>query len=158
MAETTPNEVENETSDSEVLGEGGKKALQAEREARTAAEKRLSEVEASLQSALDAHSVKVADLEEQVKSAQGETAAVSLERDRVLVAYKANLPADLVPFLRGESVEELETSAQTLSEHVVREQGVGVPKPDLSQGAKGEAVSASTAEQFAAAIDAALSN
>lgn len=157
MADTATHN-ENETSDSEVLGEGGKKALQAEREARAAAEKRLSEVEASLQSARDAHSAEVAELKEQVEAANAAVSAVSLERDRTAVAFKAGLPADLVQFLRGDTVEELEESAQTLSAHLVKEQAAGVPKPDLSQGAKGEAVAASTAEQFAAFAEAALKN
>ena len=156
MAETTPNEVENETSDSEVLGEGGKRALQAEREARASAERRVQELETTLQSATDAHAQKLAELEEQVAAANAAASAVSVERDRTRVAYEAGLPTDLVEFLKGDSVEDLQASAETLLAHVAKGQEQVVPKPDLSQGANGDPVAASTAEQFAAAFEQAL--
>ena len=145
------------TSDSEVLGEGGKKALQAEREARAAAEKRLHEMETAFQSQQDEYAETVKALEEKVNAATAVASSISLERDRVQVAYESGLPADLVDFLKGDSVEALRESAETLLKHVnsARESRFEM-RPDPSQGAHGGDVPASTAEQFAIAFEQAL--
>jgi glycerol-3-phosphate dehydrogenase len=127
------------------LGEGGKKALEAERNARKAAEqvaadfkKRLDEIEAA----------NLSDLEKAQKQAQeAQEAATKATADaaRFRIAAKHGISdedADL--FLHGTDAETLERQAAAL---VARTPNG--PKPDHSQGAKGGAGTKTTADSFA---------
>jgi membrane protein involved in colicin uptake len=127
------------------LGEGGEKALKAEREARKAAEQAVSE----LQKQIDAiNAEKMSDLEraqKAAKDAEEAAAKATSEALRLRVAAKHGISdedADL--FLTGSDVETLERQAARLVER-----NPSSPKPDPSQGAKGSGAKGSPADSFA---------
>ena len=151
MSETTseqPNEAEEQTQGEpaeEPLGEGGKKALDAERNARKAAEKaaadfkkRLDEIEAANLSDLE-------KAQRQAQEAQEAATKATADAARFRVAAKYGLSdedADL--FLTGSDPDVLERQAAAL----VARTPAG-PKPDRSQGAKGDSGAKTTADSFA---------
>lgn len=136
----------------EPLGEGGKKALQAERERAKAAEqqaaefkKRLDEIEAANLSDLE-------KAQKQAQEAQEAAAKATADALRFRVAAKHGISdedADL--FLTGTDAETLEKQAARLVDRTPT-----APRPDPSQGGRGEPAKGSTADQFAAAISDAL--
>ncbi len=151
MSETTeqqpteePTETQGEPADDQ-LGEGGKKALDAERNARKAAEKaaadfkkRLDEIEAANLSDLE-------KAQKQAQEAQDAAAKATADAARFRIAAKYGIndeDADL--FLTGSDAEVLERQAAAL----VARTPAG-PKPDPSQGAKGSAGTKTTADSFA---------
>ncbi|CKH13754.1 hypothetical protein PXH78_26930 [Mycolicibacterium smegmatis] len=125
----TPNAENAETrSDSEVLGEGGKKALEAERRRANAAEKSLKE----LQQRLDAmEAEKLSKEERAVKErdeALKEVEALRAQAIRYRVASKFKISdedADL--FLTGTDEETLTRQAQRLAERETATDGLFVP-------------------------------
>lgn len=134
------------------LGEGGAKALKAERDARKAAE----QAAAALQKQLDdINAANLSDLEKAQKAAKdAEDAAkqATAEALRLRVAAKHGIndeDADL--FLTGTDVETLEKQAARLVERTPTG-----PKPDPSQGAKGSDSKGTTADMFAAAVEGAF--
>lgn len=132
-----------------VLGENGEKALKAERDARAAAEKS----NAALQKQLDEiNAANLSDLEKAQKVAADAQAAVvkaQAEALRFRVAAKNSISdEDAELFLTGTDEETLTRQAARLVERTPTS-----PRPDPSQGSKGDDTSGSTAEQFAAAIE-----
>ena len=142
--EEPTNQTQGEPADDQ-LGEGGKKALDAERNARKAAEKaaadfkkRLDEIEAANLSDLE-------KAQKQAQEAQESAAKATADAARFRIAAKYGLndeDADL--FLTGTDAEVLERQAAAL----VARTPTG-PKPDLSQGAKCSAGTKTTADSFA---------
>jgi len=104
-----PGTEETKTDDAEGL----KKALQAERDARKAAEKRASEAEG-----------KVADYERQTLVSQ--------------VVSSKGVPDEAVELLTGTTKEELETSADKILALVKPKSSGGRPKEHLTAGASNE--------------------
>lgn len=145
------NENTQPQGDPEALGDAGKKALQAERTARESAEKRLREVEASLEAFQAERDEQVKSFEEQLKAARGAASEAGVERDRYVVAYSRGLPIDLVEYIQGSDREAMEASAERLASHLKPVEGT--PKPDMTQGAHGNAAPASTNEMFAQFAD-----
>jgi uncharacterized membrane protein YqiK len=129
----------------ESLGEGGKRALEAERNARKAAEKsaadfkkRLDEIEAANLSDLE-------KAQRQAQEAQETATKATADAARFRIAAKHGLTdedADL--FLTGTDAETLERQASAL----VARTPTG-PKSDPSQGAKGSAGAKTPADSFA---------
>jgi len=120
----------------ETLGENGVKALQAEREARKAAEKAVADLNAKLQGFEDA---KLSDIERANKAAAdaaAELASLRTENARSKVALEKGVPADLIEFLTGDTAEDMAAKADVL---MARLSSPGVPKPDPSQGGSGQA-------------------
>lgn len=152
MSETTTEQTADQTEEQTQgdpaeapLGEGGKKALDAERTARKAAETAAAE----LQKQLDAlNAEKMTDLERAqtaAKVAEEAAAKATTEAMRLRVAAKHGISdedADL--FLVGTDVETLERQAARLVERTPNG-----PKPDPSQGAKGTGSKGTTADSFA---------
>jgi hypothetical protein len=131
---TAPAEVE--AVESQELGDGGKKALQAEREARKVAEKANAELAARLKEFEDS---KLSELERAQKEAAenaAELARLRTENVRSKVAIDKGVPADLVEFLTGDTEGDIAAKADLL---LARLNTPGTPKPDPSQGAKGGA-------------------
>lgn len=131
------------------LGENGEKALKAERERASAAEK----VNAALQKQLDEiAAANLSDLERAQKEAADFKAAAEMataEALRFRVAAQHSISqedADL--FLTGTDEETLQRQAARLVERTPTS-----PRPDLSQGSKGDPTSTTTADQFARAIE-----
>jgi hypothetical protein len=125
------------------LGENGEKALKAERDARKAAETSMAALQKQLD---DINAANLSDLERAQKAAQDAQAtadAATKEALRLRVAAKHGISdedADL--FLTGSDLETVEKQATAL----VARTSTG-PKPDLSQGAKGEPAGGSSPEQ-----------
>ena len=131
---TAPAEVE--AHDPQELGDGGKKALSAERDARKAAERTAAELTTRLKQFEDAN---LSELERTKKAAEesaAELAKLRSENVRNKVAIDKGVPADLVEFLTGDTEGDIAAKADLL---LARLNTPGTPKPDPSQGAKGEA-------------------
>ena len=139
VTETTANTeapAEVEAPETQELGDGGKKALQAERDARKQAEKTAAELTARLKEFEDS---KLSELERAQKEAAenaAELARLRSENVRNKVAIDKGVPADLVEFLTGDTEGDIAAKADLL---LARLNTPGTPKPDPSQGAKGEA-------------------
>lgn len=153
-----PNDSQETTTqgDPDALADGGKKALDAERNARKAAERRVGELEnqvTSLQSshetALTAATTAATEATTRAEAAEGNTL-------RYRVALETGVPAKHIGRLQGDTEEALREDAAAFVADIVP--GPTTPKPDPSQGAKGEPAKSSTADQFASAIEGALNN
>lgn len=131
--ETTEG-TEVEQSDSVELGEGGKKALEAERKRATEAERQAKALQAQID-ALDAAKLTETErLQKQLDdlSANYRTAQIEATRNRVIATE--GIPASLSGFLSGEDEESLTASARALKAAVVEASKPGTPAPDPSQG------------------------
>lgn len=136
----------------EPLGEGGKKALQAERERAKAAEQQAAEFKRRLDEIEAANLSDLEKAQKQAQEAQQAAAKATAEALRFRVAAKHGISdedADL--FLTGTDAETLEKQAARLVERTPKG-----PKPDPTQGGSGSTPKGSTADQFAAAISDAL--
>lgn len=117
------------------LGDAGKKAIQAERDARKAAEKANAELAARLKEFEDS---KLSELEKAQRAATesaAELAALRAENIRKSVALEKGVPSDLVEFLTGDTEEQVAAKADALLARLNIQQPSG-PRPDPSQGAK----------------------
>lgn len=128
----------------EPLGEAGKKALQAERDARAALEKEIARLKplADLLGGKPTGDTK-SDLEKLTeRMAELETAAATerLGRLRLEVATEKGLTPAQAARLQGTSRDELAADADALlALFPAAPAASGTPKPDPSQGAKGTA-------------------
>lgn len=150
--EATPQEPKNTPEagdppkgDDEPLGEGGKKALQAEREARKQLEKQLQAL-APLQKVADAlgggdpekGTSEIEQLTERLSQHEQELATERQNRWRAELANAHGFTAEQAAELRGETREELEAHAQRLKQ-LFPAAPTGTPRPDPSQGGRGGA-------------------
>lgn len=158
MSETTseqPTEPQ-ETAQGEPadapLGEGGEKALKAEREARKAAERERDEFKRKVDEAARANETAIEKAQREAKEAQESAAkAPVLAFREAAVKFGGISREDADLFLTGSDVETLEKQAARLMDRTPATPTT--PKPDLSQGGRGEAATGSTADQFAAVFD-----
>lgn len=115
------------------LGDGGKKALDAERKRANALDKQLKAILAERE---EAETAKLSELE-QAKRAATESATRLAEYERTTirqkVALEKGLPASLVGRLQGDDEESLSADADALLALLNTPTS---PKPDPSQGAK----------------------
>lgn len=144
------------TEGEQPLGESGIKALQAEREARKAAEKAAQDAQAKLD---EIEKQNLTDLERARKEAQDARAQLA-EANRVnlinKVALAKGVPSDLVGLLSGDTEEAVSEKADLLMSHI----GGSTPRtpaPDPTQGSGGNPHPASNADAFAQLIEAHLS-
>jgi hypothetical protein len=151
---TEPTAAQGATpNDAAELGEGGKKALESERTARKAAEKAASDLKARLD---ELEAANLSDLEKAQKAAtdaQQRLAEIEATALRQKVAIEKGVPAKWVDRLRGTTEEELAADADLILADVPA--SPTTPKPDLSQG-QGTPSTATTADQFATAIESAF--
>lgn len=140
-----------ETPEVPELGDAGKKAIQAEREARKVADKRADDLAAELKTIRDAQ---LSD-EDRAKQAAADTAAelaeLRLDANRKTVALDKGVPANLLEFLTGDTKEAMEAQADTLLTVL---NAPKTPKADPSQGPAGSTPKQSVAQQFAAWTEA----
>jgi hypothetical protein len=126
--------------DDDQLGEGGKKALAAERKRASDLEKELARYRKAEQDRADADKTelqKAADRAERAEKAAAEAAAKAL---RLEVAAEKGLNAKQAARLQGATREELEADADELLESFPSAPPAkGTPKPDPSQGSKTQA-------------------
>ncbi len=121
--------------DAEPLGDAGKKALAAERDARKAAEKELAKYRKAEAEKADA------DKSEAERRAAAEQRAVDAElrATRVEVAHAKGLTPAQAKRLVGSTKEELEADAdEILRDFPTIPAKPGTPKPDPSQGPRGD--------------------
>ena len=115
------------------LGDGGKKALDAERKRANALDKQLKAILAQQE---EAETAKLSELD-QAKRMATESAARLAEYERTTirqkVALEKGLPASLVGRLQGDDEESLSADADAL---LALLNAPTSPKPDPSQGAK----------------------
>lgn len=140
-------EVPHEDAPAE-LGDPGKKALSAEREARKQAERELAAATARLKEIEDANlsDMERAQVEAQEAKAEAAKAHAELARFRVAAAHGITDQDDISLFLTGDDEETLTRQAQRLAE---RASAPTTPKPDRTQGASSSDQVLSTAQQFA---------
>lgn len=118
----------------EKLGEPGLKALQAERDARQAAEARAAAAEKQIaDSKLTAEQKASADLNE----ARDVAAMATLKALKYEVAADKGIDINLASRLTGTTKAELEADAESLKALIPAGAKPGTPKPDGSQGAGG---------------------
>lgn len=132
-APAEPGVTEQTQGDPVELGDGGKKALDAERKRAAAAEKSAKALQAQLDEIKQAN---LSDLE-RAQQAAAESAARLAEYEqttiRQRVALKESVPPELVDRLRGTTEEEYTADAQALMALV---KAPTTPRPDPSQGAR----------------------
>lgn len=119
-----------------TLGDGGKKALDAERSARRAAEKAAAEALAKVKQFEDRDKTELEKLTDQISKAKAEADQARAEALRLRVAAESGLPADLHEFLVGNDEEDLRSKAQKLMAATAAATDPRRPAPDPTQGAK----------------------
>jgi hypothetical protein len=121
--------------DADPLGDPGKKALAAEREARKAAEKELAKYRKADQDRADADKTEA----EKRAAADARAEAAELRATRSEVAHDKGLTPAQAKRLQGATKEELEADAdEILRDFPTTPAKSAAPKPDPTQGAKGE--------------------
>jgi primosomal protein N' len=131
-----------------ALGEGGEKALKAERARANALEKQVKDAQAKLD-AIEA--AKLSDLEKAQKAANDAATQLAEFQKTTLrqqVALEKGVPAKWVDRLKGDTQAELEADADAILADIKPDSTT--PKPDLSQGPRGGAGGSAPADQFAA--------
>lgn len=118
------------------LGDPGKKALDAERAAKRAAEKRAKDLEARLKEFEDANKTEAEKAAARAEAAEKALAEMTAKALRLEVATEFKLDPDLHEFLTGSDEESLRAQAQKLAERFAATAGPRQPKPDPTQGAK----------------------
>ncbi|HCS2945573.1 TPA: hypothetical protein OQU49_004135 [Shigella flexneri] len=152
--ESTEN-TEAVQSDSDALGEGGKKALEAERKRASEAERSAKELQAQIDAINDAKLTETQRLEKQLAELQASYQASQIESARNRVIATEGVPANLADFVTGDSEQALQASARALLSAIAEASKPGTPAPDPSQGAATSgAVGGSTAAQFEAFMNA----
>lgn len=127
----------------EPLGEGGIKALKAERALREAAETSAKEANAKLKAVEDA---KLGDLEraqKEASEAQAALADITKQNIRNTVALTKQVPAALVKYLIGDTEAEISASADEI---IAQFNVPTTPRPDLTQATPRDAAAASGPE------------
>lgn len=146
-----------EAVDAPELGDGGKKALQAEREARKQAEQQAKSLQAQIDS-LNAE--KMSDLEKAqaaAKVAADEAAAAKVEALRYRLAAKHGISdEDATLFLTASDEAAMQAQAERLAARTATQDSTPRPRPDLTQGGQGKPVKGTTGDQFAAFIESKL--
>ncbi|MDO4240850.1 hypothetical protein, partial [Micrococcus sp.] len=110
----------------EALGEPGKKALQAEREAKKVAEQSAKDAQTALAAEQQAHTTakeRVAALEAdlaQVKEQAATAAATQRELDLMKALYEHRVPAEHRHLVKGDTAEELMAAAESIAQLAAR--------------------------------------
>lgn len=144
MSEDSDTTVEAaEATDTDSLGDAGKRALDAERKARANAEKALRDAEARLKAVDDADKSEVEKLTAQVAELSKTAEAATARADRFEVAAAKGLSLAQARRLVGTTKEELEQDAAEMRaelglDKVDDKKQSGRPKEDLKLGASNE--------------------
>lgn len=139
----------------EALGEGGKKALTAEREARKAAEDAAKALQVELDKIKQAQMSDLERAQAQAKEYEQAASKAQAEALRWRIAAKHGITdEDAETFLTGSDEESLTRQAERLAALSTTPAGPTTPKPDLSQGGSaGTPRPQTAAEKFAAAFE-----
>jgi hypothetical protein len=127
------------------LGENGEKALKAEREARTAAEKQATALQKQLDDIAAANLSDLEKAQKQAKDAQDAAAKASAEALRYRIAAEKGITDNVDLILTASDEETMRKQADLWSS---RKDGTAPgPRPDLSQGAQGITAAGTSPEQ-----------
>lgn len=143
----------DEQGDPAELGDPGRRALQAERTARTEAERQLREAQQQLTSA----AARITELETGTGSLTTQIEDLQSEGLRYRVAYTRGVPADAFDLLQGSDEDTLSAAADRLLSLIGSRSNPTAPRPDPSQGSRTPAPQ-SAAEQAKAALGALLNH
>lgn len=152
------NEDEGKEKDTDAtsgeLGDGGKRALDAERKARRAAEARAKELEAKVKEAEDAEKTEFEKLQGQVATLTKQAEDAQSKADRFEVAAAKGLTLAQARRLVGSTKEELEDDADSMRAELGldkdesdddtskdkenEENGIGRPRERMRAGASNE--------------------
>ena len=150
---TEPESVEESAAQKpqdENLGEGGKKALEAERKARATAEKDAAQLRARLKEIEDAQLSELDRARAHIDALQEANVKSTTEALRWRTAAKFGISdEDAETFLTGTDEETITMQAERLAGLISKPT---TPRPDPSQGSSGRAKPQTTAEQFAAQL------
>ena len=141
-------QVSDRSDSGEVLGDGGKKALEAERKARADAEKAAKDFKAQLDALNDAKLTETERLQKQLDALTADYQAAQIDAARNRVAAEEQIPAGLVGYLTGSDEAAIRESAKVLKSAIAEAAKPGTPAPDPSQGASGAGAGGSTTSQF----------
>ena len=128
----TPTPVPDETQ----LGDSGKRALDAERAARKAAERQVTELANKVKAFEQAQLSETERLTAQLQEAEATAEKATAEALRLRIANEVQLPPDLQEFLTGTTEEEVRAKAAKLKAATAAQASPRAPAPDPSQGAK----------------------
>lgn len=119
------------------LGDSGKKALKAERDARAAAERREADLKARLDKLEAANLSELERAQRAAQEAQEAAAKATVEALRYRIAAEHSISAsDAELFLTASDEASMRTQAQKLAEYAKAAGTSTAPKPDLTQGAQ----------------------
>lgn len=159
MADTAENDNATETPATGELGDAGKKALDAERREKRAAEKRAADLEARLKEFEDRDKTESTRAIERAEAAEKAAAAAEARALRLEVASEKGLTPAQAKRLVGDSREELEADANELLETFKPSPAdddsteTVVDSLDLGNRSGSPKKGKTTADLFAAAID-----
>ena len=132
-AKATADAAEAERAANEKLGEGGIKALKAEREAREAAEKRAADAEAKVQAAEDAKLSDIQRAQKERDDQAAENATLKATNARLAALAEHPVPKDYQDLVTGTDEASYLASAKKISDLYARAEGKA-PKPDPIPG------------------------
>ena len=151
--ENAQRDADDQASDNdraaEPLGEGGKKALDAERREKRAAEKRANEAEARLKEIEDRDKSEAQKLADRADAAERRAAELEARTLRLEVAAEKGLTPGQAKRLVGKTREEIEADADDLLETF--KATPTTPRPDPTQGGRGESTPSKAEEGLAQA-------
>lgn len=98
------------------LGDSGKRALQAERQARRDAEKQLGDLRTRLQQFEDRDKTELQKAIERAEAAEKGATSMRVANARLMAAAIHNLPPDLIDLLGDGTEEEIDAKAKLLAE------------------------------------------
>jgi len=152
VATDNPDPADAKPADADVpLGEPGKRALDAERTARKAAEKAASEAQAKLQEIEDAKLSEIDRAQKAAAEAQARLADITRQNLVNSRALAKGLPADLTGFINGEDEASVDAQIDTL---LARINAPRTPAPDPGQGPRTPTPSVDAEfAQYAAALN-----
>lgn len=159
MTDTAENDNDTETPATGELGDAGKKALDAERREKRAAEKRAADLEARLKEFEDRDKTESTRAVERAEAAEKALAAAESRALRLEVASEKGLTPAQAKRLVGETREELEADASelldTFKPAATSDDSHGSVTESLDLGIRSGSPKKgkSTADLFAAAID-----
>lgn len=147
MSDTTTEPQAQAQGDPEELGDAGRRALRAERERANTAERRVAELETQVSTLTAEHETALAAANQAAEDERSRADRAEGDTLRYRVALETGVPARHIGRLQGDTEEALREDAAAFVADITP--GPTTPKPDLSQGPKGDTVKPSTAQQFA---------
>ena len=128
--------IESEAPDPNALGDGGVKALKAERTARKAAEKKIADFEAKLQQIEDSEKSELQKALDAADKFKSDAATATQELDRLKVLSETGLDPSMAEFLTASDADGMREQAERLAAATAAKNEPRTPAADPTQGAK----------------------